>query len=62
MAAGAWQTRGWHTVTLNLLLHLVLYGLAFLVCAFFAARQFRRARNPVRRGPADPCAPYPLFR
>jgi len=32
---------------LSLLLHVVLYGLVFLICAFFATRQFRRMRNPV---------------
>ena len=46
---GAWQDWKWHTVMLSLLLHLLLYALVFLVCAFFAARQFRRARNPVSR-------------
>ena len=43
---GTW-TLSWHAVMLTLLLHVVLYALVFLVCAFFAARQFRRMRNPV---------------
>lgn len=34
---------------LTLLLHIVLYVLVFLACAFFAARQFRRMRNPERK-------------
>jgi len=37
-----------------LILHIVLYTLIFLACAFFAARQFRRMRNPV---PPQPSAP-----
>ena len=43
----AWATLPWHSVMLLLLLHVVLYGLVFLICAFFATRQFRRMRNPV---------------
>jgi len=45
---GVW-TLPWHSVMLSLLLHIVLYALVFLVCAFFAARQFRRMRNPERK-------------
>ena len=43
---GTW-TLSWHAVMLTLLLHIVLYVLVFLACAFFAARPFRRMRNPV---------------
>ena len=39
----------WHSVMLTLLLHVVLYLLVAAVCAFFAARQFRRLRDPERQ-------------
>ena len=45
---GTWSL-SWHSIMLTLLLHIVLYALVFLVCAFFAARQFRRMRNPERK-------------
>ena len=43
---GTW-TWSWHSVMFILILHIMLYALIFLVCAFFATRQFRRMRNPV---------------
>ena len=45
---GTWSL-SWHSIMLTLLLHIVLYALVFLVCAFFAARKFRRMRNPERK-------------
>ena len=52
---GTW-TWHWHSVMFILILHIVLYALIFLVCAFFATRQFRRMRNPV---PSPSPAPPP---
>ena len=57
---GIWSWQ-WHSVLLVLLLHIVLYALIFLFCAFFAARHFRRMRNPVfpRASLSHPANPLP---